>query len=283
MPKKETNSLKHWLKLYKSQLAAGLLMVGLAGGLAGGYLWHQAEVNTQETNETSKINLAKNKHLKAEYKRLKAVKPVSKAEGTLNLKNAVQAGNKLADLQNQYAKAGTNDQKIEKIVKQIRPLLLSKNDEPSPWFETGNKKVESKWIFTSKFTFTQQSVDVVFENVTKDNKLLAYTIATYLPDKMQFTDIKTTVTTLGYNATNSTGKDQASAKKQLDRQVDSIHSFLAKSEKGKKIKGFTKKQQEAREKADRELNKENAKNGGYDKDLPDDMRKNLHLNKGDDK
>lgn len=270
--KKKNPGFADTVKQHQDQIIKGFAVFGLAGMLGGGYLIHKTTEIKQETAIESRNNVKKNKALLAKLHKLEHTKPITEEQGTENLQNAVKAGTKLADLQNQYMTAGTSTKKIRKIVKGIRPLLLSDNDEPSPWFETGNKKKPSKWIFVSKFVFTQESVNVVFENVAPNGDVYAYTIATYNPTQYKFTNLKTTVTVLGENAALSTGNQKRTNKKALDSQVNAIRKVIGK-EKG--YKAPTKKQRAQMQKGAEKMQAENEQKYGLDSDLPDDLKKSL--------
>lgn len=270
--KKKKPDLADTVKQYQDQILKGFAVFGIMGLLGGGYLVHKTSEIKEQTAVESRKNVQKNKALIAKLRKLEHTKPITEEQGTENLQNAVKAGTKLANLQNQYQTTGTSAKKIAKVVRGIRPLLLSDSDDPSPWFETGNKKKPSKWIFVSKFTFTQESVNVVFENVNPDGDIYAYTIATYNPLQYKFTDFKTTVTVLGENATHSTGNQKNTVKKAQQDQINAIKKVIGK-EKGYKMP--SKKERQQMQKGAEKMQEKNEKKYGLDSDLPDDMKQRL--------
>ena len=272
MPKKQV-TFKEWVKLHQDDLAKIAMGIGAAGILGGGFFFYQSRQIQENVVATSQKNIEHNKKLKLEYKKVKNKKPVSMQQGTTNLENAVKAGNKMANLQNQYSTAGTNDKKLKHIVKQIKPLLVSNDDEPSPWFSTVDAKNKGTWQFVSKFTFTQNRVGVIFEDLDKKGNLLAFTTADYLPSSGQFTNMNTTVTVLGDSAVNATGDSKKTRKRELDQQIKAIRKAI-KAEGGK-YKAPSKKQRQQQEKAAETMQKENEKKYGLDKDLPPDLKKSL--------
>lgn len=279
--KKNNAGFTETLKQYQDQIIKGFAVFGIAGLFGGGYLIHKTQEIKEETIANTKRNVAKNKVLLAKYHKLQHVKPLTEEQGTENLQNAVKAGTKMAYWQNQYAIAGTSTKKLRKIVKNIRPLLLTPDDEPSPWFETGNKKKPSHWIFVSKFTFTQESVSVVFQNVDSKGDIYAYTVATYNPVQYKFTNMKTTVTVLGQNAASSTGSSKKTRKRELDQQISAARKVMNETGAYKGYKQPSKKQREAMARGAEKMQKENEKKYGLDSDMPNDgtkQAKQVHRN-----
>lgn len=217
--------------------------IGAVSILTGGFMIYSA--NTTKKQDIAQIQKNKDKisDLKDQLAKVEAEKPtVTVSQGQDTLATAVDSGNKLANLQNQYISVGNDRNKIRNIVKQEMPLLKSKDDKATAWFDTGNPKTQGKWTFASKYQFSQNEIKAVFLNRNDKNQLLAYATADYYPNKKQFSNIEVIETNYGRDAVAYTDTRKANEKKKAD--LNNAINDVKKATKDDKPVEFTQKQRE---------------------------------------
>lgn len=245
-------------------MAIGLVcaIVLFLGG--SGYMIHHAHVVKNDTRVKLVQTNNEIKDLKLQLKKLDNKVIIDPDTGQDELVSAVKQGDELADLQNQFATAGTSDKKLHKIQKKLLKLYDSPKTDTTPWYNTEKKAQQGTWKFESRYSFSQDEVDVIFTNTDKGGRLLAYTTATYYPKKKTFGHIKVHVTADGIQASDATDKKtKKQYKKEIDKNVGKMKKVLKDKNMPKtkpSSKSQLKKQMEQRQKLEQKAKKE----GKYD-------------------
>ena len=217
--------------------------IGAVSILTGGFMIYNANATKKQDIAQIQKNKDKISDLKDQLAKVEAERPtVTVSQGQDALATAVDSGNKLANLQNQYISVGNDRNKIRNIVKQEMPLLKSKDDKATAWFDTGNPKTQGKWTFASKYQFSQNEIKAVFLNRNDKNQLLAYATADYYPNKKQFSNIEVIETNYGRDAVAYTDTRKANEKKKAD--LNNAINDVKKATKDDKPVEFTQKQRE---------------------------------------
>lgn len=217
--------------------------IGAVSILAGGFMIYNANATKKQDIAQIQKNKDKISNLKDQLAKVEAERPtVTVSQGQDALATAIDSGNKLANLQNQYISVGNDRNKIQNIVKQEMPLLKSKDDKATAWFDTGNPKTQGKWTFASKYQFSQNEIKAVFLNRNDKNQLLAYATADYYPNKKQFSNIEVVETNYGRDAVAYTDTRKANEKKKAD--LNNAINDVKKATKDDKPVEFTQKQRE---------------------------------------
>ena len=243
--KPENNKNKTQNKKNKSKqiIMRGFAGIGAISILAGGFMIYNANAIKKQDVAQIQKNKDKISDLKDQLAKVEAERPtVTVSQGQDALATAIDSGNKLADLQNQYINVGNDRNKIQNIVKQEMPLLKSKDDKATAWFDTGNPKTQGKWTFASKYQFSQNKIKAVFLNRNDKNQLLAYAAADYYPNKKQFSNIEVVETNYGRDAVAYTDTRKANEKKKAD--LNNAINDVKKATKDDKPVEFTQKQRE---------------------------------------
>ena len=129
--KPENNKNKTQNKQNKSKQIIMRIFTGIGAVsiLAGGFMIYNANATKKQDIAQIQKNKDKISDLKDQLAKVEAERPtVTVSQGQDALATAVDSGNKLADLQNQYVNVGKDRNKIQNIVKQEMPLLKSKDD-----------------------------------------------------------------------------------------------------------------------------------------------------------
>ena len=238
--KKNTQNKKNKAKQIIMRIFAG---IGVTSVLAGGFMIYNANSTKKQDIAQIQKNKGKISDLKDQLTKVESERPtVTVSQGQDALATAIDSGNKLADLQNQYVNVGNDRNKIQDIVKQEMPLLKSKDDKATAWFDTGNPKTQGKWTFASKYQFSQNKIKAVFLNRNDKNQLLAYVTADYYPDKKQFSNIDVVETNYGRDAVAYTDTRKANEKKKAE--LNNAINDVKKATKDDKPVEFTQKQRE---------------------------------------
>lgn len=225
---------------------------GAMGVLAvlSGFVIYETHQSNIQTAVQAKKNKQKYQNLQQELKAAKNAIVIDPTDGQAIMSNAIKNGNKLADIQNEYVNDGDNTKKIAQTRTKMQQMLASSDDDTAIWYNTGQSKIKSKWYFDSKYNFAQSKITTVFTNETKDGDILAYTLADYLPQKGQFTNLKTVITQDGNAAIKSqdAAKNNQYKKRELDKTIDTIKKSNKEFDKKHKIKPSTQKQRNELEK-----------------------------------
>lgn len=238
--KNKTQNKQHKSKQIIMRVFAG---IGAVSILTGGFMIYSANATKKQDIAQIQKNKDKISDLKDQLAKVEAERPtVTVSQGQDVLATAVDSGNKLANLQNQYISVGNDRNKIRNIVKQEMPLLKSKDDKATAWFDTGNPKTQGKWTFASKYQFSQNEIKAVFLNRNDKNQLLAYATADYYPNKKQFSNIEVVETNYGRDAVAYTDTRKANEKKKAD--LNNAINDVKKATKDDKPVEFTQKQRE---------------------------------------
>ena len=243
--KPENNKNKTQNKQNKSKQIIMRIFAGIGAVsiLAGGFMIYNANATKKQDIAQIQKNKDKISDLKDQLVKVEAERPtVTVSQGQDALATAIDSGNKLANLQNQYISVGNDRNKIQNIVKQEMPLLKSKDDKATAWFDTGNPKTQGKWTFASKYQFSQNEIKAVFLNRNDKNQLLAYATADYYLNKKQFSNIEVVETNYGRDAVAYTDTRKANEKKKAD--LNNAINNVKKATKDDKPVEFTQKQRE---------------------------------------
>ena len=197
--------------------------IGVVSILAGGFMIYNANSTKKQDIAQIQKNKGKISDLKDQLAKVEAERPtVTVSQGQDALATAIDSGNKLA--------------------KQEMPLLKSKDDKATAWFDTGNPKTQGKWTFASKYQFSQNKIKAVFLNRNDKNQLLAYATADYYPDKKQFSNIEVVETNYGRDAVAYTDTRKANEKNKAE--LNNAINDVKKATKDDKPVEFTQKQRE---------------------------------------
>lgn len=195
---------------------AGMLAASVVLVLGGGIMIaltinDNAKFDAQYAENENKIAA-----LTQEIQDIQNTEVATAEEVTSSIHSAYEAGEAVARLQNQYMSDSLTDAQLEATSSELDSYLAddSKNFR-TPWF-TGN----GTWRFMSTFTFTQDTMDVLWE-CTGSNKLYAYATGTYDSAQNRFTNIKVVTTSAGNESIAPTGETDA---KQYDEMIDSIRN-----------------------------------------------------------
>lgn len=118
------------------------------------------------------------------------------------LSSAATAGSKVASLQNSYSDYSATSPSGMQSIKDTANAIQSYLDDNSitarvPWYNV-NGKVSCKWAFESTYSFSGDTIPVLWEcRDNKTNDLLAYTIGTYVVSSGKFKDVAYHMTQLG--------------------------------------------------------------------------------------
>lgn len=247
------------LMLSHGNIVSGILTgIGIIGLITGGIMFYSAHTNHVQTVNQFNANNVKIAKLKTEYKILQNSSSVNPKEGREELTSATKQGDKLAQYQNEFANAGTNQKHLHKLSQKILPLLTSDDNGVTPWYYTGHPNDQGNWQFASRYAFDQKQIKVLFTCKNKKGDLLAYTTGKYDVKKKEFADLKTTVTAEGNRLTKkSGGATKAQQKQQLNKSIESIQ----KATKGEHFNKITPKEAEAIEKHRQEMYEQAKKEG----------------------
>lgn len=245
-------------------MAISLVCVILLTLGGSGYMIHHAKAVKNDTRVQLVETNNEIKNLKGKLKKINNRVILDPDTGEDELVSAVKEGDELARLQNSFPSAGSSDRKLHAIQKQLVKLYATPKIDTTPWYNTGKKGDQGTWKFESRYSFSQEEVDVVFTNTSKDGRLLAYTTAVYYPKKKVFDKIKVHVTVDGQQSSDATDKE---SKKQYKKNIDKDVESMKKITKGKNMpktkpssKADLKKQMEQRQKLEEKAKKE----GKYD-------------------
>lgn len=198
--------------------------IGVLAFLGMGMMMHTANKSSQALEVATATNTGKYRDLTNQYNKLNHQFIVDPDSGQVELVSATKAGDKLANLQNEYSTAKTTRQ-IKAIKHKILPLLASTDDDTAPWLISGkSKKNKGTWRFESRFNFSQSRMTVIFTNTNDQGQLLAYATAVYIPSKKQFTKIDVVNTMQGLSnapVTNDSKEDLEKYNKKVKKAIDS--------------------------------------------------------------
>lgn len=230
-PEPQESNLSKIIHNRGNMIASIATVAGVIGLLAGGYAIHKS----RDFKQYTALQMVKNENtyngLKAQYKKLKNVEVIDPTAGQTELASGVKQGDKLAELQNKFATMKATNKNMHKMKVALKQLYASSDDDTVPWFSPGKSRDAGTWKFESRFTFSQTKMQVLFTDTDTHGRLLAYTVADYLPNKKQFTNMKTTVTVNGNaNIAKTGGPSKQQQKKDLDKSINEIR----KATKGKK-------------------------------------------------
>lgn len=145
---------------------------------------------------------------------------MTEEESKTVLNSAKQAGDKIADLQNQYIaesqKENTtveSDEKhratLKKVASGLDEYFGEGSDFRTPWFSISNQTdFSGSWQFMTTYNFVEDAVSVIWECTTsddEDNNLVSYVTGVYHSDTGLFDNLVKHVTTYGASLVPGTG------------------------------------------------------------------------------
>ena len=198
------------------------VLVGTFVILAGDVYYVQH--NVKSTSEQAVVLDRKINDLQNELKKLSELKEETKETIEVKLKNAVNAGKEVADLQNNYAKLNTKskDRNIEDNADKLRKFFTKDTSNAGvPWLYINKDyiqgKLEPNWEFVTTYGFNPGKVDTLWINKDKTNgDIYAYTTAIYDSETGLFSQIKKVTTNntsklIGTNNQDTRSEDQKAA------------------------------------------------------------------------
>lgn len=166
--------------------------------------------------------------LKSEYEDVtKKQKPVSEDDVKNGLNSAKKSGDDVANLFNQYlstflsngeqlTKEQEDERKAEQeeISKQLDAYFGEGTDvRTSPYlFDVNLIGNSSCWQFMNSYSFSSDSIDVLWECFDNSKNVIAYVTAKYHADSNSFDNVSHHMTILGQTYMGVTGRDNASEK-----------------------------------------------------------------------
>ena len=207
-------------KFVKIAVLAGTFVI-LAGDVY--YVQHNGRTTSEQAVALdSKIN-----DLQNELKKLSEQKEETKETIEVKLKNAVNAGKEVANLQNNYAKLNVkaNDKSIEENAEKLRKFFTKDTTNAGvPWLYINKDYIQGKrepnWEFVTTYGFNPGKVDTLWINRDKQSgEIYAYTTAVYDSETGLFSQIKK-VSTPNTGALIGTNEQdtRSAAQKEADRK-----------------------------------------------------------------
>ncbi len=185
-------------------------------------------VNYQNYSAKVDENRKQYKDLKSEYEdTTKNQKTVSEDDVKTGLNSAKKSGDDVANLFNQYlstflsngeqlSKEQEDERRVEqeKISKQLDAYFGEGTDvRTSPYlFDVNLIGNSSCWQFMNSYSFSSDSIDVLWECFDNSKNVIAYVTAQYHADSNSFDNVSHHMTILGQTYMGMTGNDNASAK-----------------------------------------------------------------------
>lgn len=182
-------------KFAKIAVLAGTFVI-LAGDVY--YVQHNGKTTSEQAVALdSKIN-----DLQNELKKLSETKEETKETIEVKLKNAVNAGKEVADLQNNYAKltVKANDRSIEDNADKLRKhFTKDTSNAGTPWLYINKDAIQGKkeplWEFVTTYGFNPGKIETLWINKDKSSgEIYAYTTAIYDSETGLFSQIKKSTT-----------------------------------------------------------------------------------------
>ena len=192
-------------KIRVGTVVAALLSIAcLVVAVVGGYMY----LSGQESYQVARrANEERREELQRELDSIEDV-DVTPTEVEAKVHSAAEAGNKVADFQNLYRTAATSPDgsSLQTIANNLDSYLASDSkDSRTPWFLLEDRKVLYNWKFESTYSFSMDSVSVLWTcRDSDDDTLFAYTTATYDVNEGIFSDVEVHTTLVGANMQQAT-------------------------------------------------------------------------------
>lgn len=167
-------------------------------------------VSYKTYQETYTEQLAQIGDLESNVSQLEKTSGISKKEVEVRTHTATEAGQAVADQQNEYGKLSgmsQNDQidRTHKIAGELDKYFAEEDKNArAPWYMPP-RGTNATWTFASTYAFNQDGSKVIWVCRDKTGKLLAYTLADYNTKDKTFSQVSKAVTVAGAELIEPTG------------------------------------------------------------------------------
>lgn len=137
--------------------------------------------------------------------------------------SATNAGRAVADLQNRYRRLDVKTQvdEIHQTAEELGKYMdKDSENERVVWFSRYDTQKELTWKFMSTYSFTGDTMKVVWECVDSDGTIYAYATGVYNVKTTKFSEVKHALTSIGGQMVNATVENEN--KTHLDQLIKDI-------------------------------------------------------------